>query len=635
MDSRGLEYTTWEEIDRWAADPERVPEPAWDSLEQCEEGYRRMGSKRKTRRRRAKPESHPQIFIGGGLRERVAESGVRPEPTLPVNREEQRYKDFWSWEMILDGRGPWAQPGEYRRPKEELEAAKAERRCGESRIPSQWRSGESRIPSQWRSGESRIPSQWRSGESRIPSQWRSGESRIPSQWRSGSPESLPSGGVGSPESLPSGGVGSPESLPSGGVGSPESLPSGGVGSPESLTSGGVGSPESLPSGGVGSPETLPSGGVGSPETLLSGGVGSPETLLSGGVGSPETLLSGGVGSPETLPSGGVGSPETLLSGEVKLRVVRSARYDVEDTDEYYCEYDSTWEDPPNKETSRQKSQHERVHQYTGWSQQSHRLNRFKSAAKDMQKYRHDYPEHRSNLFFGWQQQEDMPNLQFYREQIPSSPDGVFIEDFHKKWNRQYLKLERVHSYIQWLFPLQEPGMNNQAKELTKKEIEAFLQDETAKKRLVKSYKLMLDFYGIQLSNDSTGEVRRANNWRDRFDNLDRHTHNNLRITRILKCLGTLGFTHYQAPLVHFFLEETLVKGNLYNVKESVLNYFIFAVIDKQQRRELVKYAYKHYEPKHEFVWCPKKIQMIFSNGEELSDSRQTKQWQAITSMVTT
>ena len=41
------DYTTWEEIDRWAVDPERVPEPAWDSLEQCEEGYRRMESKRK------------------------------------------------------------------------------------------------------------------------------------------------------------------------------------------------------------------------------------------------------------------------------------------------------------------------------------------------------------------------------------------------------------------------------------------------------------------------------------------------------------------------------------------------------------------------------------------------------------
>jgi hypothetical protein len=88
MDGRGMEYTTWEEIDRWAADPERVHAPAWDSLQQCEEGYRRMESKRKTRRRRGKTESNPQLFIGGGRRERV-ESGFRPEPTLPVNREEQ------------------------------------------------------------------------------------------------------------------------------------------------------------------------------------------------------------------------------------------------------------------------------------------------------------------------------------------------------------------------------------------------------------------------------------------------------------------------------------------------------------------------------------------------------------------
>jgi hypothetical protein len=34
----------------------------------------------------------------------------------------------WTWEEILDGKGPWAEPGEYCRPKAELEAAKAERR---------------------------------------------------------------------------------------------------------------------------------------------------------------------------------------------------------------------------------------------------------------------------------------------------------------------------------------------------------------------------------------------------------------------------------------------------------------------------------------------------------------------------
>ena len=96
---------------------------------------------------------------------------------------------------------------------------------------------------------------------------------------------------------------------------------------------------------------------------------------------------------------------------------------------------------------------------------------------------------------------------------------------------------------------------------------------------------------------------------------DRNTHNNLRITRILKCLGTLGYSHYQAPLVHFFLKETLVHHHLPDVKESVLSYFLFTVLDKFKRRELIQYAYEHFD-ESEFVWCPKKIQMEWSKGKE-------------------
>lgn len=48
------------------------------------------------------------------------------------------------------------------------------------------------------------------------------------------------------------------------------------------------------------------------------------------------------------------------------------------------------------------------------------------------------------------------------------------------------------------------------------------------------------------------------------------------------------------------------------MKDSVLNYFMFAVRNKRQRRELVCFAYKHYGPKQEFLWCPKKIQMMLS-----------------------
>ncbi|KAJ7999024.1 hypothetical protein DPEC_G00211100 [Dallia pectoralis] len=298
----------------------------------------------------------------------------------------------------------------------------------------------------------------------------------------------------------------------------------------------------------------------------------------------------------------------------------------EETDYYFCEYDSTWEesseetDPTWEESSeetldKRRSRHERIH--TIYRSESYRFNRFRSAARDMQKYRHDYPERTVSYYSSGQ--DEMPNLQFYLGQRTSSPDGVSIEDFHNEWRGDYSKLERVHSYIQWLFPLQEPGMNYQATELTKKEIQAFLSNNTARERLLESYKLMLDFYGIKLTNDTTGDVETAENWHQRFENLDRHSHNNLRITRILKCLGTLGFPHFQAPLVKFFLKQTLVEGRLDSVKESALNYFIFAVLDKQERRELVKYAYQHYEPEHEFVWCPMTIQNMFMEEEYSGD----------------
>uniref|UniRef100_A0A3B4GRM3 Opioid growth factor receptor (OGFr) conserved domain-containing protein n=1 Tax=Pundamilia nyererei TaxID=303518 RepID=A0A3B4GRM3_9CICH len=209
--------------------------------------------------------------------------------------------------------------------------------------------------------------------------------------------------------------------------------------------------------------------------------------------------------------------------------------------------------------------------------------------------------------------------------LKNSPD-----DFHKKWYRDYKSLEYVHTYIQWLFPLQEPGVNYEASTLTTEEITDFLNHSIAKKNLLKSYKLMLDFYGIVLCDEKTGKVKKAEHWEERFDNLNSHTHNSLRITRILKCLGNLGYRHYQAPLVRFFLEETLVNGQLPNIRDSVLSYFMFAVLDKKKRRGLIKYAYLNYEPKDEFVWCPKKIQKLWSMQpkaakEEAADSLESQE----------
>ena len=55
-------------------------------------------------------------------------------------RQQEQREEYWTWEDELDGKGPWAQPGEYRRPKEELEAAKAERRWyGEAALRRGWK----------------------------------------------------------------------------------------------------------------------------------------------------------------------------------------------------------------------------------------------------------------------------------------------------------------------------------------------------------------------------------------------------------------------------------------------------------------------------------------------------------------
>ena len=42
--------------------------------------------------------------------------------TKQRGKEEQRVRDSWTWEEILDGTGPWSQAGEYSLPKAEMEA---------------------------------------------------------------------------------------------------------------------------------------------------------------------------------------------------------------------------------------------------------------------------------------------------------------------------------------------------------------------------------------------------------------------------------------------------------------------------------------------------------------------------------
>ncbi|XP_074699532.1 opioid growth factor receptor isoform X3 [Strix aluco] len=224
-----------------------------------------------------------------------------------------------------------------------------------------------------------------------------------------------------------------------------------------------------------------------------------------------------------------------------------------------------------------------------------------NAAKDLQRYRRGYP---GLIESENEEEEEMWNLSFYKNEICFLPQGLHIENLLESWWDNYEVLEENHSYIQWLFPLREHGMNWRAKPLTCQEIQAFKKSKEVMRRFIRAYQLMLRFYGIILINEATGELKRAENWAERFKNLNRFSHNNLRITRILKCLGEMGYEDYQVHLVKFFLTETLVKETLPNVRRSALDYFLFTIRSKQKRRELVHYAWQHFKPRGSFVWGP-------------------------------
>jgi hypothetical protein len=72
------------------------------------------------------------------------------------------------------------------------------------------------------------------------------------------------------------------------------------------------------------------------------------------------------------------------------------------------------------------------------------------------------------------------------------------------------------------FPIQEHGMNWESQPLQKHEREEMRRDPEIVQRVLRSYTLMLDFYGMRLVDSKTGLVDRAlppRNYATRYRNL--------------------------------------------------------------------------------------------------------------------
>ncbi|WVR03476.1 hypothetical protein IAU60_000467 [Kwoniella sp. DSM 27419] len=164
------------------------------------------------------------------------------------------------------------------------------------------------------------------------------------------------------------------------------------------------------------------------------------------------------------------------------------------------------------------------------------------------------------------------NLKFYSNELACQPDGLTYEQFVHKHGRDYIELEMNQwvwpgtapltackgtdncatpsGYVQWFFPIRERGVNPQAQPLQAHEIEAMKADPAILSRLLRSYKMMLAFYGIDFD---SGHLKLSSDHQERLRNLKDHSHNLLRLTRILKHLSEFPpLRPHAAPLVLFF-----------------------------------------------------------------------------------
>jgi len=200
---------------------------------------------------------------------------------------------------------------------------------------------------------------------------------------------------------------------------------------------------------------------------------------------------------------------------------------------------------------------------------------------DVQEFLDRYPDTRDDKNL-------TDNLEFYSNTKRCRPDNLRIEEIHERWLGDYDKLEYKHGYIQWLFPIREYGMNYESQPLQLHELETLKQDPDVINRIVSSYTLMLDFYGMRLVSPENGEVDRSlppRNYAARYKNLVRSSHNYLRISRILKCLSEFGLERLNAGfLLHVLNEQSESKElNTQGIRSSMDRWWANCLRNEEER----------------------------------------------------
>ena len=162
-------------------------------------------------------------------------------------------------------------------------------------------------------------------------------------------------------------------------------------------------------------------------------------------------------------------------------------------------------------------------------------------------------------------------VDFYRGEATDA-EGRRLEEI-LSWDDD--RLEAVHDFVQWLFPLTEPSQFNlDAPLLTGEDIAAFKADPVLQVHLHKSFERLLDFVGLALAEGE--KVVEGPNFAARVPDIWAvPNHNWLRVTRILRSLTLLGL----ATLAQAFFGwlEATYESRKFPISEETFRYWSEAV----------------------------------------------------------
>ncbi|KAF7888154.1 uncharacterized protein EAF02_002695 [Botrytis sinoallii] len=155
-------------------------------------------------------------------------------------------------------------------------------------------------------------------------------------------------------------------------------------------------------------------------------------------------------------------------------------------------------------------------------------------------------------------------VSFYRNKTPDNAGRLLSHIM--SWD--YEKLEDIHDYIQWLFPLPEESMFSGAPLVDENVFNAFHAFNSSTElqcNLKGSLIKMLDFYGFKFADDLDGNdlpvIIKSSNFYERCSNwLIRRDHNHLRISRILRSLRVLGL-EAEAAAFYKALSDIVYNGH--------------------------------------------------------------------------